>query len=473
MSLNDGERQVAPTVDGIRRDHVARYKWAAAHLQGLRAEGGELLPHVLDVACGIGYGSRILADAGFRVTGKDRDAEAIEYGRQHYAHERVTFFCEDVRSVYAMERADAAVCFETVEHLEDPLPFLRMLRAAAPRLLVSVPNESAMPFRGPGHEDGYAFHHRHYTTVQFLDLLTAAGWRPVSWWEQMGPLSEVEPMSTGAGRTIIAVCERDAVAMETAEAPSAAGASAALMLAPEVPEHVVILGLGPSLECYVDVVKRLGARRRFADEVWGINAVGDVVHCDRIFHMDDVRVQEIRAKAKPQSNIAAMLEWMREHPGPIYTSRAHHDYPGLVEYPLQDVINSCGIAYFNSTAAYAVAYAVHIGVKKITVFGCDYTMANAHHAEKGRGCLEFHLGIAKARGIVIGLPDSTSLMDSAAPFEERVYGYDTVRLEMSEDSAGHVTVTATPRERIVTAEEIEERYRHDKHPNVLVAKGAG
>ena len=237
------------------------------------------------------------------------------------------------------------------------------------------------------------------------------------------------------------------------------------------PDHVVILGMGPSLECYVDVVKRLGNRRRFADEVWSINALGDIIQCDRVFHMDDVRVQEARAKAKPDSNIAAMLEWMRTHPGPIYTSRLHPDYPGLVEFPLQDVINSCGIAYFNSTAAYAVAYAVHIGVKKLTMFGCDYTLANAHHAEKGRACVEFHLGIAKARGIMLGFPDNTSLMDAVSPFDERVYGYDTLDLDMQQDASGHVTVVKTPRESFASAEEIEARYCHAKHPNALVERG--
>jgi hypothetical protein len=237
------------------------------------------------------------------------------------------------------------------------------------------------------------------------------------------------------------------------------------------PDHVVILGLGPSLECYVDVVKRLGSRRRFADEVWAINALGDIIQCDRIFHMDDVRIQEGRASVKPESNIAAMLEWMKEHPGPIYTSRKHENYPGLVEFPLQDVINSCGIAYFNSTAAYAVAYAVHIGVKKITLFGIDYTLPNAHQAEKGRGCVEFHLGIAKARGISIGIPDNTSLMDSAAPFEERVYGYDTLHVQMAHDAQGNVSVSMTPRDSVVTADEIEARYDHSKHPNPLLSRG--
>lgn len=235
-----------------------------------------------------------------------------------------------------------------------------------------------------------------------------------------------------------------------------------------IPKHVVILGLGPSLESYVDLVKRLGGRRAFADEVWGINAVGDVVQCDRIFHMDDVRVQEIRAAARPKSNIAAMLEWMKRHSGPIYTSVPHPDYPGCVAFPLQDVINSCGWAYFNSTAAYAVAYAVHIGVEKLSLFGMDFTYPKAHDAEKGRGCVEFHLGIAAARGIRIGLPSVTSLMDSCAPIDERVYGYDGVSLEMEEHEGGDVTVTMTPKESLPTAEEIERRYDHARHPNPLV-----
>lgn len=235
-----------------------------------------------------------------------------------------------------------------------------------------------------------------------------------------------------------------------------------------VPERVVILGLGPSMEEFVRHAKMAGGRQAICDEVWGINAAGDVVNCDRIFHMDDVRIQEIRAAAAPASNIAQMLKWMRTHPGPIYTSRAHPDYPGLVEFPLQDVINSCGWSYFNSTAAYAVAYAVHIGVKQINVFGFDFTYADSHKAEKGRACVEFHLGITAARGIKIGFPATTSLMDSIAPVEERIYGYDTLEIEMAGQDDGPVSVTFKPRQALPSAEEIEARYDHKKHPNRLV-----
>lgn len=231
-----------------------------------------------------------------------------------------------------------------------------------------------------------------------------------------------------------------------------------------VPDHVVILGLGPSLETYVDIVKRMGGRSALCDEVWAINAAADVVACDRVFHMDDLRVQEARAAARPNSNIAAMVRWLKTHPGPIYTSRVYPEYPGLVEYPLQDVINSCGFAYFNSTAAYAVAYAVHIGVKEIGLFGFDFTYRSGHKSERGRGCVEFHLGIAHARGIKIGFPETTSLMDACAPEDERIYGYDAVRVHMEGGGDNPVSVTFEPKE-IPTAAEIEQRYDHTKHPN--------
>lgn len=234
-------------------------------------------------------------------------------------------------------------------------------------------------------------------------------------------------------------------------------------------KHVTILGLGPSLEQYVDIAKRLGGRHAYCDEVWGINAVGGVIQCDVIFHMDDVRIQEKRAEAKPESNIARMLEWMKETNVPIITSRKHEDYPSLVEFPLEDAMNQLQHDYFNSTAAYAIAFAIMMGVGRISIFGCDYTYPNAHDAEKGRACVEFWLGIATERGIKITLPKSTSLMDALNTTQERLYGYDTLDIEFKNED-GKLKVVATEREETPTAEEIEDRYDHSAHPNALVGQ---
>ena len=365
--MREGERQVSPELNGIRRDHVARYEWAASQLPpGSR---------IIDIACGVGYGARVLAEAGHEVVAVDCDGEAIVYANEHYAHHRIDYRLGDANAPLGdLGDFDAAVCFETLEHLDEPAILLRSLARLTPLLLASVPNEEVMPFTGQ------AFHKRHYTAGEFRQLLEGAGFGVPEWYGQRGPTSEVEAAVNG--RTLVVSAARLA---QSAAVPGPVEPAA------PAPEHVVILGLGPSLEHYVDTVKRLGGRRAFSDEVWGINAVGGVLLCDRLFHMDDVRVQEARAAAALGSNIAHMLAWMRQHPGPIMTSQVPepNDYPGLVAFPLEDVVNNLEYSYFNSTAAYAVAYAIYLGVKKISLFGFDFTYPNAHHAEKGRACVEF------------------------------------------------------------------------------------
>ena len=433
--LNSGERQVSPTRDGIRRDHLARYEWAAKLLQGAR---------VVDLACGIGYGTQLLAENGCAAIGIDRDEETIEYANKHYKHAGNKFYSADVTNGVKLPEMDAAVCFETIEHIEDPRPLLKALHQSAPILIASVPNEEVFPWKN------YAFHFRHYTQDEFTQLLNECGWTPVSWYGQEGPESEVEQDVNG--RTLIAVCER------TED-----------IRALQLPEHVAIVGLGPSINQFVEITKRMGGRRAYCDEVWGINALGDVLACDVVFHMDDIRIQESRAQARPESNIARMVDWLKGYDGSVVTSRAHRDYPCLVEFPLEAVLNDLGHDYFNNTAAYAVAYAIHIGVKKISLFGCDYTYPNAHDAEKGRGCVEFWLGFARARGINIVIPKTSSLMDALNTTSERLYGYDTIDVSLDVQADGSVKVGMSERADIPTADEIEQRYDHSAHPNALVA----
>lgn len=448
--LDNGERQVAPDLSGIRRDHLSRYEFAVSQLgAGQR---------IIDLACGVGYGSKVLADAGHAVVGIDREREAVAYAKQHYAASGASFRCADASDIggYVSDSFDAAVCFETIEHLADPLPMLRDLCKAAPLLIASVPNEAVFP-----HGGRIKFHYRHYTRAQFAELLRRAGYVVTGWYGQAGPHSEVEPNIEG--RTLVATARRADPASIESEPE----------VTESVPEHVAIVGLGPSCASFFELTRRLGGVSAYCNEVWGVNAIGDVLRCDRIFHMDDVKVQEMRAAARPESNIAAMVNWLKTHPGPIYTSVVREGYPGLVAFPLQDVLNrgkdsNGGAPYFNSTAAYAVAFAIHLGVKRISLFGLDYTLPNSHHAEKGRGCVEFWLGIAAARGIEITVPDTSSLLDACEPERSRLYGYDCVEVNLQNQEDGSVQVSFSDRADMPTAAEVEAAYDHSKHPNALM-----
>lgn len=240
------------------------------------------------------------------------------------------------------------------------------------------------------------------------------------------------------------------------------------------PAHVVIIGLGPSASSYFSVIRKLGSRKAYADEVWGINCAADIFSSDRVFHMDDLLVQEARAAANPAGNIAAMVDWLRTEPGPVYTSRLRPGYPGLVEFPLEEVLRadydgSGGNPYFNSTAAYAIVYAIHIGVQRISLFGIDYTLPNIHLGERGRACCEYWLGVAAARGISITVPETSTLLDACAPQPELLYGYDCVDVEIGE-AKGELRVAFADKPAPAAAE-IERRYDHSKHPNRLLAGG--
>ena len=104
--MRDGERQVAPTKEGIRRDHVARYEFVAKSLPpGSR---------VIDFACGVGYGTALLAEAGMLAHGLDIDAGAIDYAREHYqrpvdGRPGACFTIMNGNAPDALEQADAAV----------------------------------------------------------------------------------------------------------------------------------------------------------------------------------------------------------------------------------------------------------------------------------------------------------------------------------------------------------------------------
>ncbi|HEX4628739.1 MAG TPA: methyltransferase domain-containing protein, partial [Gemmatimonadales bacterium] len=100
------------------RRHLVVYEWIAARVGGLR---------VIDMACGEGYGSDVLARRAASVVGVDANPEAHEHARLRYRRPNLRFARELVGSF--SEPADAVVFLQTVEHVEQPLDVLEHFRA--------------------------------------------------------------------------------------------------------------------------------------------------------------------------------------------------------------------------------------------------------------------------------------------------------------------------------------------------------
>jgi len=161
-------RQISPTLDGIRDDHKARYRFAGKILQD-RFNGKR--PRVLDMGCGCGYGSYILATQfGFRVHGIDIDPGVISYGEEHYYDDRIWRSAFDIGSG-DLPDCDAVVAFEIIEHVEEGQRLLNQIAAGPGFLVGSVPNELMIPFDTKIHDR----HFRHYTAMELGQSIKDTG----------------------------------------------------------------------------------------------------------------------------------------------------------------------------------------------------------------------------------------------------------------------------------------------------------
>jgi predicted SAM-dependent methyltransferase len=195
--LEFGERQVKPESCLIRGDHRGRYYWAASILGERR--------RVCDLACGVGHGTRILADTGLyeEVCGVDIDVESVAYAEEFYSHPHATFRTGDVASDVWGEHTEAVVSFETLEHLTDPGTFLSRVHAALQpggMFLCSTPNQETMPFS----KQRFPFHVRHYSPSEFRSLLETHGFSIVSMHSQHD-IQSMDVADDDSGKFLLAV----------------------------------------------------------------------------------------------------------------------------------------------------------------------------------------------------------------------------------------------------------------------------
>jgi hypothetical protein len=152
------------------RRHLVVYEWIAARVEGLRA---------IDMACGEGYGSDVLARAAASVVGVDANPEAYEHARLRYARANLCFV-RDLVDHYS-QAADAVVFLQTIEHIEQPgavLEHFRSLVALRGRcgergaVYVSTPNVLTLAPKGASRSDN-PWHVHEYRREEFEQLCRA------------------------------------------------------------------------------------------------------------------------------------------------------------------------------------------------------------------------------------------------------------------------------------------------------------
>jgi SAM-dependent methyltransferase len=160
-----GERTLpdVPAENYWYRRHLVVYEWIARQVKGLR---------VIDLACGEGYGSEVLARSAASVVGVDANPEAHEHARLRYRRSNLRFECDLVERYGAPGSCQAVVLLQTVEHVHDPLAVLRHMRellAPGGSAFISTPNLLTLAPTGAAHS-GNPWHIREYRHEEFLSL---------------------------------------------------------------------------------------------------------------------------------------------------------------------------------------------------------------------------------------------------------------------------------------------------------------
>jgi len=161
-----GERLVTSCRRPLVYEHLHRYAVAYPLARSKR---------VLDIACGEGYGSNLLAKVARRVTGVDNDDIAIAHAKRTYGRANLRFTKGTCSAIPAKSDAfDLVASFETIEHIHDQLGFLAEIKRVLDDkgiLIISSPHKAeyrkASKTRNP-------FHLRELNHEKFVGMLRSA-----------------------------------------------------------------------------------------------------------------------------------------------------------------------------------------------------------------------------------------------------------------------------------------------------------
>lgn len=189
-TMDKGERQISSSMRLIRADHRKRYEFAAQYLTKS--------DKVLDAACGVGYGSRILSEVCSMVTGIDVSEEAISFSNKHYVSHNIRYHVMDLKDIPSLEgKYNAIVSFETFEHINFTSDFMSnvsQLLEDDGLFIVSTPSQSSLPFS----QERFPYHIKHYTHDEMVTHFNEAGFSIEEVWSQHDPaLGDMENNMNG------------------------------------------------------------------------------------------------------------------------------------------------------------------------------------------------------------------------------------------------------------------------------------
>ncbi|MBX4197084.1 class I SAM-dependent methyltransferase [Candidatus Saccharibacteria bacterium] len=157
---NDGERMVPELHKGtlLYAEHMTRYLMADPVIRNKA---------VLDIACGSGYGTHLMAKSAKKVYGVDLDKPTIDYANQYFSAPNIEYKLGDgINIPIDNSEIDVVITFETIEHIKNYKKFMTEIkRVLKPGgiAIISTPNTEEFT-------KGNEFHEHEFKQNELLDL---------------------------------------------------------------------------------------------------------------------------------------------------------------------------------------------------------------------------------------------------------------------------------------------------------------
>jgi ubiquinone/menaquinone biosynthesis C-methylase UbiE len=140
----------------VYAEHFTRYYCAQDLVKG---------KVVLDIACGSGYGTQLLAKGAKKVYGVDVSRDAVEYARKKFPAKNVEYLTGDATKIPLDDNSvDVVVTFETIEHIKDYHRFLTEVKRVLKDdglAIISTPNDTEFA-------EGNHFHVHEFTYKELI-----------------------------------------------------------------------------------------------------------------------------------------------------------------------------------------------------------------------------------------------------------------------------------------------------------------
>jgi ubiquinone/menaquinone biosynthesis C-methylase UbiE len=325
-----GERFVPGVAGEIWYEHWHRYHLAAAMVAGR---------HVLDVACGAGYGSALLARHAASVTGVDIAPDVVAHACTHYgAQSNLRFEVGDCAALPLPDQAfDAVVSFETMEHIAAQDAFLdeirRVLRPGG-LLILSCPNKREYSeTRGTANP----FHVRELYREELAEMLDRRFAHAVWFGQHVSFFSVIAPEQDATAGEIFELREDDAATRRDGHAHAvyflvvASDDTAALATTPRTMSVLADASEWVRRD-YEKVTRELHAAHERGNALDREVASWQGHHAEAVRQRDGLQaeIEKMRAViAARDDSLAAAEAWRRKLEGDIATLKADGGRSGL------------------------------------------------------------------------------------------------------------------------------------------------